>query len=286
MAVDTDRRWLLMRDMGAKTLDSVPDLEQWKAAVHAYAQLQVDWVDGARRFSIAGCPNRGLLQLVESVDRLLVDTVVMKPGEADGLSMKQIHALHYRARALKIASHRLGTLRLPVSLDHGDLWAGQIVAGATNPVFIDWSDASLSHPFFSMAFFSDEEGMRPYLGDAPDASEQLRDAYLEPWTVYEPHDVLTQAWSIACSLAPLSTALLYHDRILPGMEVKWEMEGMIPFFLRSVLRHQGETLPTLGMADYEQQAESSPFEQEDLRSSEGTVAMRSQLEARQIAGPH
>jgi hypothetical protein len=58
---------------------------------------------------------------VESVGRLLVDTVVMKPGGPEGLSMKQIHALYYRARALKIAAHRLGTLRLPVSLDHGDL---------------------------------------------------------------------------------------------------------------------------------------------------------------------
>ncbi|MFZ2414312.1 MAG: hypothetical protein WAW16_08870, partial [Candidatus Cryosericum sp.] len=219
-------------------------------------------------------------------ERLLEDTVAMKPGTPDGLSMKQIHALHYRARALKIAAHRLGTLRLPVSLDHGDLWAGQIIAGETNPVFIDWSDASLSHPFFSMAFFSDNEEMRPYLGDAPDAPEQLRDAYLEPWTVYEPHEILTQAWSIACSLAPLNTALLYHDRILPGLEVKWEMEDIIPFFLRGVLRHQGEALPTLGMADYEQQAESSEFEQEDLRSSEGAVTLRSQLQARQITGPH
>jgi hypothetical protein len=79
------------------------------------------WVDAARRLSIAGCPNRGLVQLVESVDHQLVDTVVMKPGGPEGLSMKQIHALYYRARALKIAAHRLGTLRLPVSLDHGDV---------------------------------------------------------------------------------------------------------------------------------------------------------------------
>jgi len=145
--------------------------------------------------------------------------------------------------------------------NHFYLWAGQIVTGDTNPVFIDWSDASLSHPFFSMDFFSDEEEMRPYLGDVPDAPEQLRDAYLEPWTVYEPYDIPTEVWSIACSLEPLSTALLYHDRIMPGMEVRWEMENMIPFSLRSVLRHQGKALPTLGMADYEQQAESSEFEQ-------------------------
>jgi hypothetical protein len=137
-----------------------------------------------------------------------------------------------------------------------------------------------------MAFFSDEEEMSPYLGDAPDAPDQLRDAYLEPWTVYEPYDILTQAWSIACSMAPVSTALLYHDRILPGMEVKWEMENVTPFFLRSVLPHQGEALPTLGMADYEQQAESTDHELEDLLSLEGTATIRSQLQARQIAGPY
>jgi len=167
IAVDNDRRWMLMRDMGPKTLDSVPGLEQWKAAVRAYAQLQVGWVDATRRFAMAGCPSRGLLQLVESVDRLLMDTVAMRPGEPDGLSIKQIHALHYRGRALKIAAHRLGTLRLPTSMDHGDFWAGQIVVGRTNPVFIDWSDASISHPFFSMAFFSDDEEMRPIWGCSP-----------------------------------------------------------------------------------------------------------------------
>lgn len=286
MAVDADRRWMLMRDMGSKTLDSVPGLEQWKTAVNAYAQLQVSWVDATRRFAIAGCPNRGLLQLVESVDRLLGDTVAMKPGQPDGLSMKQIHALHYRARALKIAAHRLGTLRLPVSVDHGDFWAGQIVVGHKNPVFIDWSDASISHPFFSMAFFSDDDEMRPYLGDVREASQQLRDAYLDPWTVYEPYDILTQAWSIACSLAPLSTALQYHDRILPGMEVKWELENMVPYFLRSVLRHQSEALPTLGMADYEAQTESFDYDEVEVGASEGSAELRSQLGMEQFNRPY
>ncbi|MGB9578621.1 MAG: hypothetical protein ACPL3S_05055, partial [Halothiobacillaceae bacterium] len=155
-----------------------------------------------------------------------------------------------------------------------------------NPVFIDWSDASISHPFFSMAFFSDDDEMRPYLGDIPDIALQMRDAYLEPWTVYEPYDILTQAWSIACSLAPLSTALLYHDHILPGMEVQWELENMVPYFLRSVLRHQGEALPTLGMADYELEAESFEYDQTESRASQGAAEFRSQLGVEQFNRPH
>jgi hypothetical protein len=61
------------------------------------------------------------------------------------------------------------------------------------------------------------------------------------------------------------------------MDVKWKMENMIPCFLRGVLRHQGEALPTLGMANYEWA---------DMRTSEGTVAIRSQLQAREIVGLH
>jgi hypothetical protein len=61
---------------------------------------------------------------------------------------------------------------------------------------------------------------------------------------------------------------------------------MIPFFLRGVLRHQGEALPTLGMADHEQQAESSDYDQADVRTSEGSTDIRSQLGMGQFNGPH
>jgi hypothetical protein len=63
------------------------------------------------------------------------------------------------------------------------------------------------------------------------------------------------------------------------------MDNMIPFFLRCVLRHQGEALPTPGMADYEQQAESSDYDQADVRTSEGSTDIRSQLGMRQFNGP-
>lgn len=61
---------------------------------------------------------------------------------------------------------------------------------------------------------------------------------------------------------------------------------MIPFFLHSVLRHQGEALPTLGMADYEQQAESFEYDQESLYTGEPTSDVRSRLDVRRLNLPH
>lgn len=286
LAADSDRGWFLMRDMGPSTLEASPDLQEWKGAVRAYAELQVDMVDIRHRLGAAGCLSRGLLQLVESVDRLLSDTVVLRPELPGGLRMEQIHALYELARRLKIAAHRLGTLRLPVSLENGDFWAGQIVRGASNPVFIDWSDAVLSHPFFAMSFFGDEEELRPFFPDAAAACAALRDAYLEPWTVYEPYDVLTQAWTIACRLAPLNAALWYHDQVLPAAEVPWELQDVIPFHLRQVLRHERDVLPTLGMAELEEERSASSAPQtSEVPTSQGPAAMRSQLQTQTMTGP-
>jgi len=61
---------------------------------------------------------------------------------------------------------------------------------------------------------------------------------------------------------------------------------MIPYFLRSVLRHQGEALPTLGMADYETQAESFDEDRPAPGTSEGAAELRWQLGTEQFNRPH
>lgn len=105
-------------------------------------------------------------------------------------------------------------------------------------IFIDWSDASLSHPFFSLNFFYDTEAeeMKTHFSDTRAACIRLRDVYLEPWTIFEPMDRLREAFELAYKLSSLHFALNYHKLILPKMEVKWEMHYMLPYFLKQLLR--------------------------------------------------
>jgi hypothetical protein len=63
----------------------------------------------------------------------------------------------------------------------------------------------------------------------------LRDAYLEPWSSYEPIDRLIQAYEIARPLSALHNAVIYHRYILPNMESQWEMQRMLPFYLKKLL---------------------------------------------------
>ncbi len=69
----------------------------------------------------------------------------------------------------------------------------------------------------------------------PQQNQRLREAYLDPWQVYEPMERLEQALELAEHLAPVHHALLYHAMILPNMEASWEMVNMVAYYLRMLL---------------------------------------------------
>ena len=65
---------------------------------------------------------------------------------------------------------------------------------------------------------------------------RLRQAYLEPWTAYAPMSKLAALYALAQKVAALHHALIYHRDILPHMQARWEMERMLPYYLRILLK--------------------------------------------------
>ncbi|MBK9751442.1 MAG: phosphotransferase [Chloroflexi bacterium] len=117
------------------------------------------------------------------------------------------------------------------TLTHGDFWAGQIVQTEDDRLlFTDWSDAACAHPFFDVAFFLAE--ISADLPDVPGAKDRLVQAYLSEWGELGS----TEAYAAAEIIAPLYTALRYHHDILPRMEIAWEMENMLNYNLRLMLK--------------------------------------------------
>ena len=59
------------------------------------------------------------------------------------------------------ACHALAASGVPDSLEHGDLTADEVILGEMGPVFLDWSDGSITHPFLSAAsLLADANGER------------------------------------------------------------------------------------------------------------------------------
>jgi hypothetical protein len=170
--------------------------------------------------------------LADAIEPLLMNSAESLSGSGIELSEDELVQIRARIPEFKQTLADLSAYSIPTSLEHGDFWAGQIVVNNDKCVFIDWSDCSISHPFFSLYFLMDEDIRLP---DVPDVRQRLRDAYLKPWRAYEPMDKLIEAFDLAMLLAPLHHARIYHNHILPEMQVQWEMNNMIPFYLKRLI---------------------------------------------------
>ncbi len=228
-AVHVDNGWMLMHDFGGRPLRTVQDIDVWKRVMQRYAELQIDMASNAQSMIGLGVPDRNVDYLCTQIERLIKNL-------PEALSEEERFELQRLAPTLRSMCYQLTEHRVPQTLTHGDLWSSNIIIRDDETcLFFDWSDASVSHPFFDIPFFLSE--IERELPHEPDAREQLRDAYLLPWTRYEPMDNLRRAYALAEVLGALHQALIYHMHILPGIEAdaRWEMQNMLPMLLRQVI---------------------------------------------------
>ncbi|MBX0329968.1 hypothetical protein K2Z83_20075 [Oscillochloris sp. ZM17-4] len=234
LAIDPARGWMLTPAVPGHSLDEQPEIEIWEAALRSFAELQIASAGRLGELRAAGVPDRPLSMLAEQIGPLLSDVDATLPGRPAGLTDAQRADLHDLAPRLRELCVELEGYGLPLAIEHGDLWAGQIIAGPGGFTFLDWSDSSISHPFFSLLLFLIEA--EDHLPKEPGARERLRDAYLGPWATHMPRGRLERAFELAQPLAALHHAVTYQQVVLPNMEVAWEMELMLPFYLKMLLR--------------------------------------------------
>ncbi len=108
----------------------------------------------------------------------------------------------------------LAAVPIPDTLDHADLHHRSVFSRDGRLRILDWGDASVSHPFFSLV--ATFHWLREANGLAPDDPwfERLRDAYLEPWG-----SGLVPVFDVAQRLGKVARALAWlrhHDAMGAG----------------------------------------------------------------------
>lgn len=232
---ERDERWMVMKDYGSRTLDKETDIRYWEGAFKTLAAMQVGSAKELIEFLFkVGCPDRRWDWLSAQIEALLTAPTDSLAGDSDALTADELVGLRDRLPEFQGWLRELQTYAVPMALEHGDFWAGQVLVQAEPELYtiIDWSDCSISHPFFSLLFLFDAE---PGLPDLPHARERLINTYLSAWTDYETPERLRVCFDLAIKLSPLYYAAIYHAVILPAMTFKWEMNNMIPFYLKKLL---------------------------------------------------
>jgi Phosphotransferase enzyme family len=203
---------LLLRDAGTQlaALDEAEQLARWSEAFPLYAELQRDVAPDAAELTSLIPLDRRLASLTARYEELLADTELLRVGRPGGLTEDE----HRRARELadEVARgcNELASYAVPETIQNDDLSAGSVFVTPDGYRFLDWSDACVSHPFFSLTVtlrvIEHGHGLPP---GSPEA-DRLRDAYLEPWTSCEPRATLIELAATARRLGQACRAVFYR----------------------------------------------------------------------------
>lgn len=173
LAFDAARAWLLTADAGATvgTLENAPEI--WLRALPRYAELQRGEAGHAGEHLDHGVPDLRLTVLPERYEHLLSRPL---PIGAEDLARLDAFGPTFGGLVADLATADLGE-----SIQHDDLHVNSVCVRGDELRVIDWGDASIAHPFFSLVvtfwFLERQNGLSP---EDP-WFDRLRSAYLEPW---------------------------------------------------------------------------------------------------------
>jgi hypothetical protein len=228
---DEGGRRMLVREFDGRPLPETADIAVWERAYATLGRMQRELAGSLEDVERIGVPVHHPVDILDRIGAMLHDERRMRLGLDGGLQAEDAAVLQNAIPRLQDACRRLIDGPIPCSLDHGDFWPGNIFATDESVLLFDWSDATITHPFFSLVMAADE------IDEAlPGTSCQMIDAYLTAWTAYAPLDTLRTIFADAMLVAPLHQALMYRDTYLPAMEFPEELDRMTPHFLRWLAR--------------------------------------------------
>jgi hypothetical protein len=198
---------MLMPDAGTMLRRVEPEepwLEVWREVLPRYAALQVAMSDDVETLLALGVPDLRLAALPERYARL-VEEVGAERRFRDALP--QVVDL----------CDELASYGVAETIEHDDLHDAQIFVRDGHAQVLDWGDACVSHPFFTLSV-SLEGVLQWGLYDVEDAVDvaPFRDAYLAPFAAAYPGVDLVAAVEPALRLGWVCRAV--NGPLLSGVD--------------------------------------------------------------------
>lgn len=208
VAIEPDRGWLLTEDLRGRlkkafTLDDF--IEGWRL----WGQIQQDWIGREDDILAFDCPDRSLTVLESQIEPFINDPMIRSYLDEEMILLFEdsIPLLHDLCR-------RLEAFGLPRTLVHGDFFDGNMGVVDGQPVYFDWTDACLAHPFMDM---------KDLLGYSEADHARVRDAYLNAWRSHTSIRDLEAAWQLARPLSGFHHAVR-NQKIVCELLPLWRPE--------------------------------------------------------------
>jgi hypothetical protein len=225
VAIEPERRWLLMRDVGGAPLGDAPP-ERRADGLTAFGAIQRAWFGATARLPASErieLEDRTLARLAETLPALVDDPVL------SGLEPELRTRLRDELPRFVDACHEIIELGPGSALVHGDFHPWNVHVNGERTPIIDWSDAAIGHPFFDLP---------TYLGRTKDLPLRRRIlwAYLSGWAGDHDPERLERAARLGLVLGSLHQVESYR-RIMESLDPDdtWDLRGGAPAFARRAL---------------------------------------------------
>jgi hypothetical protein len=220
---------MLMRDAGpqlSSILEQDRDLRYWEEALPPYAELQIEAAPDADALVAAGAFDRRAAVLPAIYDELIEE-----PPE--GQTEEECAALRQLAPEARRVCAELAAAPVPETIQNDDFTDGSIHVVGRTYRFLDWGDACVSHPFFTLTVTQRVIEIRHGLPvDSPEIA-RVRDAYLEPFTRFAPRAELDPLVEPARKFGQICRAALELE--LERAEGHWDEPDELAWSLRLLL---------------------------------------------------
>lgn len=236
-AVEADEGFLLSAAFTGRAVVS-GDVKSFEAAAHGLAKIQVAEASDVSKLVSLGLVVQDYHVLMDSILTLLNDHSALMVGEKNGLTNEELNQFKGSKQLLTLAVNRLQAIGIPLSLEHGDFRAANILCNDNNSCcIIDWSEAAISHPFFSLAQLLDEEDHAQDSFSADQVKEQIALAYFSPWLNAGFAKVdLKATLDLARLLMPIVRGIERRERLIPNLADAKSWTFSVTYWVRRFLR--------------------------------------------------
>ena len=211
LAVDTERGWILMADAGRPLREIVAEersVARWLEVLPLYASVQIDLVGAAGALVALGMPDLRLAVLPDAAATMLTALDEVQPDE---FPLAERARLREAMPFIVDRCEELAAYGLPETIQHDDFHDGQVFVRDGRYLILDWADACVTHPFFTLAVT-----LGGVISWGPDDMEgsvdtvPYRDAYLTPFAGMAAQEDLVAAAELAARLGWLCRAVNGH----------------------------------------------------------------------------
>lgn len=226
IALDLEKNWYIMDELQGDLLGKSTNIRHWETALHRMVTIQKSSLIHKDKLQKLGSPVRPVIEtlnnhLEESLDELVSNS---------NISLEKHIVLKKSIPSILSLARRLHESRLPISLDHGDLFGGNIIVQQGQPVIYDWSDSSLTHPFLSVIVLLEE--VNEYFSEQ--VSQKLLDSYLEEWKMFDTLARLYEEFRLVRVLAPLYYLTVHQRFIFPAFEDNFDKQQITDQYVAEI----------------------------------------------------